>query len=175
MGRVLALSKKLGQWGIFSSIGIHVARYQGGDYLAQSGEPRSFDYWRSLAFASFGFYCGGVYHWVYGPIYTFLFLQRGVSALPVVLFDYAVTAQVLYFPPYYLLQDFIRSETPSCTRALEQCSAQRWEDFQALISVFLPLSWFNYSFVPSCWRGTFSGVAGLVWAIRLSNLRGIEV
>ncbi|CAK9095711.1 unnamed protein product [Durusdinium trenchii] len=116
-----------------------------------------------------------VYHWVYGPIYTFLFLQRGVSALPVVLFDYAVTAQVLYFPPYYLLQDFIRSETPSCTRALEQCSAQRWEDFQALISVFLPLSWFNYSFVPSCWRGTFSGVAGLVWAIRLSNLRGIEV
>ena len=27
-------------------------------------------------------------------------------------------------------EDFIRSETPSWTRALEQCSQQRWEDLK---------------------------------------------
>ncbi len=31
--------------------------------------------------------------------------QGGVGSLPVVLFDYAVTAQILYFPMYYLLQE----------------------------------------------------------------------
>lgn len=46
-----------------------------------------------------------VYHLVYGPVYTFFFLKRGVTALPVVLFDYMVTAQFLYFPAYYLLQE----------------------------------------------------------------------
>ena len=38
-----------------------------------------------------------------------------------------------YDVPSGTLQDFIRSSTPSWQRALEQCSAKRWEDFKAVM------------------------------------------
>lgn len=172
MSRLSSLSSKLGQWAIFSSVGIHVARYQGGDYIAQVQGQTPFDRWRSAAFAGFGAYCGSVYHFVYGPIYSWLFLSRGVGAVPVILFDMSVTVHFLYFPAYYALQEVVRSATPAWGKVWADLNANRWDDTRAVCSVFLPLAWLNYTYVPSAWRGTFSGVAGIGWAVLLSYTRG---
>ncbi|CAK0871576.1 unnamed protein product [Prorocentrum cordatum] len=164
MSRLRSLSSALGQWAILSSVGIHVARYQGGDYIAQVKGHTPFDRWRSAAFAGFGAYCGGVYHFVYGPIYTWLFLSRGVGAVPVILFDMLVTVQVLYFPVYYALQEVVRSATPAWGRVWADLHANRGR-----VRLRPPI---NYTYVPSAWRGTFSGVAGIGWAVLLSCSRG---
>lgn len=163
-------------WGMGCSVGIHVVRYQGGDYIAQCAEKRpSVDVWRSAAFAAFGAYCGSVFCWIYGPVYTGLFLSRGVPSLAVVLFDYGVTSQVVYFPAYYMLQEYIRSETPSWERAWEHCNNNRWDDFKALCTIYLPFSWLNYAKVAPAWRGTFSGCVGVIWAVYLSYSRGARL
>lgn len=49
--------------------------------------------------------------------------------------------------PSGTLQDFIRSSTPSWQRALEQCSAKRWEDFKAVM--LGPEGWLIDSWTPT--------------------------
>lgn len=165
--------KNSSAWGVSCSVGIHVVRYQGGDYIAQTQEDHQFDLWRSIAFGCFGAYCGSVFFVMYGPIYSAI-LQRGVHPLGVVFIDYAVTSQILYFPAYYMLQEYIRSPTPSWERAWADCNDNRLDDFKALCTIYLPFSWFNYAKVPPAWRGTFSGCAGLIWAVYLSYSRGVR-
>lgn len=175
MSRLGALARKYSvACGLGSSVGIHVFRYQGGDAVAQTQEKSDFNRWRSLAFACWGGYCGSVYYVVYGPIYTKIMARTGVGALPMVLFDYAVTAQLLYFPAYYMVQEYVRSPSPSWQAALAKCNENRLDDFKALCSIFAPISWFNYAVVPTHWRGLFSGCGGTIWAVYLSHSRGVR-
>eukprot|EP00928_Gymnodinium_smaydae_P074176 TRINITY_DN57240_c0_g1_i1.p1 TRINITY_DN57240_c0_g1~~TRINITY_DN57240_c0_g1_i1.p1 ORF type:complete len:163 (-),score=16.77 TRINITY_DN57240_c0_g1_i1:476-964(-) len=147
--------------GILSSVGVHLVRYQGGDYIAQTQETDKLDIWRNFAFGTFGAYAGATFGIIYGSVYASV-QKRGVPALALVLFDYSVTCQLFYFPQYYIVQEYVRSSTPSWERALQECGRNRVEDFKALVTVFLPFSWFNYSYVPPPWRGLFSGCAGLI-------------
>jgi hypothetical protein len=183
MNRLLTVPAKYAAMaGLCSSVGIHVARYSGGDYIAQkreqlesqqdtSRQSSKFDTKRSLAFGAFGFYCGSVYTVIYGTIFSQI-LKRGVPALALVLVDYSVVSQIVYFPAYYMVQEVVQSPNPSLQSALRKCDENRWDDFTALLSIFMPFSWFNYAYVPTPWRGTFSGCAGVIWAMYLSSSRG---
>ena len=119
---------------------------------------------------NFGILIGGVYFFIYGPLYSQL-MEKFNSPVALVLLDYNVTSNLVYFPLYYLTEEWVEAAAFSGTRALEKCNQNRFEDWLALWK-FSPLGWFNYSFVPTAHRGTFSGCCGFLWALYLTHIRG---
>mmetsp|Transcript_40166 Transcript_40166/g.73026 ORF Transcript_40166/g.73026 Transcript_40166/m.73026 type:complete len:180 (+) Transcript_40166:2-541(+) len=174
MNRLFSLPKKHPVVsGLLSSVGVHVARYSAGDYLAQTREVQGFDKYRSMNFACFGGYCGALYWGVYGPIYTKIF-QRGIPPFAVAFFDLTVTINIVYYPLFYIMQEYIQSSKPSVSAALRRCSENRWDDTKSVLMIFMPIHLCNFYFIPNLWRGLFSGVAGTVWAVFLSYSRGAK-
>ena len=159
--------------GFCGSVGVHAVRYSGADCAYQYSTQQKIDSIRAAKFVNFGVVIGGVYFFIYGPIYSGVMkkLPSRIAPAAMVFLDYNITSHIVYFPIYYLTEEWVEATRFSPHRALIKCHNNRSEDWMNLWK-FAPLGWVNYTYVPTEHRGTFSGCCGFIWALYLSHSRG---
>lgn len=148
------------------------------------------DWRRNTAFATFGFfYLGGVQYCLYVPIFSRLFPNAaafaakpvaeklrdapGLRALAAQVFlDQAVHHPLMYFPVFYMMKDFVTSDKPNPTAALNEYKSNMKEDLIALWKVWVPSTIFNFAFLPMWARIPWVASTSLIWTCILSAMRG---
>jgi hypothetical protein len=147
-----------------------------------------FDYRRNAVLACFGFLYGtGPGYLCYVKLYPILFKSKPLRAA---IFDVTVQCNLLYYPLYYLVYDFIKNpyfeneedrlETTSLVsktydmfeRALTMQGRNFFEDTVSMSAFWIPAHYANFKYVPVHYRMPFMSTIGLGWGAILSFTRG---
>jgi hypothetical protein len=136
-------------------MGYSLFKTSGCDLMVQKvvEKRESIDWNRNLAFASFGlFYLGGVQYLLYVPIFSRIFPNAASFAgktlaekaadpagvrnvLYQVFLDQFVHHPLMYFPVFYMIKDFVTSDSPNPVRAVNEYAGNVKEDLIALWKV----------------------------------------
>jgi predicted amino acid-binding ACT domain protein len=165
------------------------------DLLVQKVVERreEIDWKRNAAFATFGFiYLGGVQYTLYVPIFGRLFPNAAsFAAKPLaqkmkdvkgmmnvtaqVFLDQCVHHPLMYFPAFYCTKEIVMSEKPDIPKVLRQYQKNMSEDLAALWTIWVPLTFINFAFMPMHFRIPFAAGVSLLWTCVLSTMRGGDV
>jgi len=148
------------------------ARYLIGDALVQQSNT-TWDQRRSTTFFVFGIVSGYAWGRVINQMYPFLMRTLSLkNRLWMIALEGTINIPLIYFPMFYLTQDFIAYNSFSVSRA-------GWlylKNFQAdwvAWSKFWPATLFvSITLMPNHLIPVFSAVVGLIWVIILSKMRG---
>ena len=148
------------------------------------------DWKRNIAFGTFGlFYLGGVQYMIYVPLFSRLFPSAaafsaktisekladatGIRNLFLQVFlDQMVHHPLMYFPVFYMIKDFVTSESPDPVRAVGEYQVNMKEDLIALWKVWIPSTFINFAFMPMWGRIPWVASTSLIWTCILSAMRG---
>jgi len=173
-------------------MGYSLLKTAGCDIMVQTvvEKRETIDWRRTSAFASFGlFYLGGVQYALYVPVFSRLFpgaasfasktvaekLKDGAGIRALfgqVFLDQFVHHPIMYFPVFYMIKDFLTSDSPSPTAAITEYSHNMKEDLVALWKVWVPSTLLNFAFMPMWARIPWVASTSLVWTCILSAMRG---
>ena len=141
-------------------MGYSLMKTSGCDFMVQKvvEKREQIDWRRNVAFGSFGlFYLGGVQYFIYVPLFSRLFPNaasfaaktvaekvkdaRGIRDLVAQVFlDQAVHHPLMYFPVFYMIKDFVTSDSPNPVRAVSEYAGNIKEDLVALWKARPPLA-----------------------------------
>merc|ERR1719487_1879724 len=76
-----------------------------------------------------------------------------------VFLDQMVHHPLMYFPVFYMIKDFVTSDSPNPVRAVNEYAGNVKEDLIALWKVWIPSTFLNFAFMP-------------IWTCILSAMRG---
>ncbi|GAB5359511.1 hypothetical protein AAMO2058_000550300 [Amorphochlora amoebiformis] len=154
------------------------ARYGLGDMMVQLAGDEPWDPSRTLMFVTFG----STYACTFGyGIYNVLYPRFFPRNLPVLnaAFDCMLNSPFIYFPIYYIYRELTitikegrKDFNTVFSRGLTTWKEGFWTDVKAVTAFWLPMNSFNFWIVPLHFRQPFMAVAGMCWAMILSNLRG---
>merc|ERR1719393_1094964 len=148
------------------------------------------DWKRNIAFGSFGlFYLGVVQYMLYVPIFGRLFPNAASFAgksiaeklrdatgirnlFAQVFLDQMVHHPLMYFPVFYMIKDFVTSDSPSPVRAVSSYTENMQEDLLALWKIWVPSTLVNFAFMPMWGRIPWVASTSLIWTCILSAMRG---
>jgi len=173
-------------------MGYSLLKTAGCDLMVQKvvEKRENIDWKRNAAFASFGlFYLGGVQYFLYVPVFSRLFPNaasfaaksiaekirdpHGLRTLCAQVFlDQMVHHPIMYFPVFYMIKDFVTSETPDPVKAVNEYRGNMTEDLIALWKVWIPSTFLNFGFMPMWARIPWVASTSLIWTCILSAMRG---
>jgi len=173
-------------------MGYSLMKTSGCDFMVQKvvEKREQIDWRRNVAFGSFGlFYLGGVQYFIYVPLFSRLFPNaasfaaktvaekvkdaRGIRDLVAQVFlDQAVHHPLMYFPVFYMIKDFVTSDSPNPVRAVSEYAGNIKEDLVALWKVWIPSTFLNFAFMPMYARIPWVASTSLIWTCILSAMRG---
>jgi len=152
---------------------------------------------RSLVFLGFGFFqVGFVQYMIYSKLFPFIFEGSGAfsqqtlaqmardtqglkNILKQVSLDMLVYHPCCYFPVFYICQEIVRGnvQDPRTTvyDAIQNYVPNAVEDWKALWTIFVPVSFFQNACIAVHLRVPFVATAGFFYCIILSTMRGDEV
>jgi len=148
------------------------ARYFIGDAIVQQSNS-TWDQRRSTTFFVFGITSGYVWGRVINQIYPFLLRTLNLkNRLWMIVLEGAFYIPFIYYPWFYLTQDFIVNNHFSLSRAWKLYLKNIQSDYIAW-SKFWPASMFvSIVLLPNHLIPVFSAIVGLLWVIILSGMRG---
>jgi len=173
-------------------MGYSLIKTSGCDLMVQKvvEKRENVDWKRTIAFGSFGlFYLGGVQYLLYVPVFSRLFPNaaafagktvsqkladaKGIRDLfSQVFLDQFVHHPLMYFPVFYMIKDFVTSDSPNPVRAVTEYSHNIREDLVALWKVWIPSTFLNFAFMPMWARIPWVASTSLIWTCILSAMRG---
>ncbi|EOD33317.1 hypothetical protein EMIHUDRAFT_111890 [Emiliania huxleyi CCMP1516] len=173
-------------------LGYSLMKTSGCDLMVQKVvEKREIIDWkRNIAFGAFGFfYLGGVQYMIYVPLFSRIFPNaaafagksvadklrdpRGIRDLFAQVFlDQGVHHPLMYFPVFYMIKDFVTSDSPNPVCAVNQYIGNMNEDLVALWKVWIPSTLLNFAFMPMWARIPWVASTSLIWTCILSAMRG---
>ena len=148
------------------------------------------DWRRNAAFGTFGLlYLGGVQYMLYVPVFSRLFPNaaafaaksvgeklrdaKGIRDLfSQVFIDQMVHHPLMYFRVFYMIKDFVTSDSPNPARAVNEYAGNMREDLIALWKVWIPSTFLNFAFMPMWARIPWVASTSLIWTCILSAMRG---
>ena len=175
-------------------MGYSLLKTAGCDLMVQKivEKRENIDWKRNLAFGTFGFfYLGGIQYAIYVPLFSRLFPgaasfaaksvadklkdPKGIRELFYQVFlDQCVHHPFLYFPVFYMIKDFVTSETPNPVAAVEEYSSNMNEDLIALWKIWVPSTFLNFALMPMHLRIPWVATTSLIWTCILSSMRGVH-
>ncbi|KAF5841127.1 hypothetical protein DUNSADRAFT_14302 [Dunaliella salina] len=165
-----------------TGIATTVIKTSAADLIAQKVVERreEIDWRRQGLFAFFGFaYLGGFQYYLYNSFFasickpiTNVVGHLGVAPVKVFI-DQCIHHPLCYFPCFYSLKGLV--EGRSIEKSLEMYRHDLWDNCLALWSLWVPLQFINFAFVPRHLRIPFVAGISLAWTIVLSTMRGGEV
>ena len=175
-------------------MGYSLLKTAGCDLMVQKivEKRENIDWKRNLAFGTFGFfYLGGIQYAIYVPLFSRLFPgaasfaaksvadklkdPKGIRELFYQVFlDQCVHHPFLYFPVFYMIKDFVTSETPNPVAAVEEYSSNMNEDLIALWKIWVPSTFLNFALMPMHLRIPWVATTSLIWTCILSSMRGMH-
>jgi len=153
------------------------ARYFAGDSVTQFVEgqtsSKTWDYSRTAVFTVFGFYTGITYGQVlmkwYPRIMKFLRVHRGISGFIVEGFGYI---PFLYFPAFYVLQNFRSPGAFSFLEAWRMYKRNIWDDMVSYMKLWPVPMIIAFAVLPHHLIPAFVATFGFLWVLVLSSNRG---
>jgi hypothetical protein len=175
-------------------MGYSLLKTAGCDLMVQKivEKRENIDWKRNLAFGTFGFfYLGGIQYAIYVPLFSRLFPgaasfaaksvadklkdPKGIRELFYQVFlDQCVHHPFLYFPVFYMIKDFVTSDTPNPVAAVEEYSSNMNEDLIALWKIWVPSTFLNFALMPMHLRIPWVATTSLIWTCILSSMRGVH-
>jgi glycine cleavage system regulatory protein len=173
-------------------MGYSLLKTSGCDLMVQKvvEKREKIDWRRNAAFGSFGLlYLGGVQYMLYVPVFSRLFPNAAAFAAKTVaeklkdfkgirdlfsqvFLDQMVHHPLMYFPVFYMIKDFVTSDSPNPVRAVNEYAGNVKEDLIALWKVWIPSTFLNFAFMPMWARIPWVASTSLIWTCILSAMRG---
>lgn len=189
MSAILRIAKT---YPIRFGMGYSLLKTSGCDLMVQYAleKREKIDWRRNIAFGSFGlFYLGGVQYMIYVPLFSRLFPNAATFAgktvgeklkdvkgirdlVSQVFLDQFVHHPLLYFPTFYMIKDFVTSDTPNPLNAVKEYQKNMFEDLPALWKIWVPSTFINFAFMPMWARIPWVASTSLIWTVILSAMRG---
>jgi len=170
------------QWPLTTGIVTTVIKTSAADLIAQKVVERreKVDWRRQGLFAFFGItYLGGFQYYLYNSFFssickpiTNVVGHLGVAPVKVFI-DQCIHHPFCYFPCFYSLKGLVEGRT--IEKSLDLYWQDLWDNCIALWSLWVPLQFINFAFVPRHLRIPFVAGISLAWTVVLSTMRGGEV
>ena len=86
--------------------------------------------------------------------------------------DQFVHHPLMYFPVFYMIKDFVTSDSPNPAKAVSSYTVNMQEDLLALWKIWVPSTLINFAFMPMWGRIPWVASTSLIWTCILSAMRG---
>ena len=86
--------------------------------------------------------------------------------------DQFVHHPLMYFPVFYMIKDFVTSDSPDPSRAVGSYIGNMQEDLIALWKIWVPSTLVNFAIMPMWGRIPWVASTSLIWTCILSAMRG---